>query len=104
MVLGRWYGAQGRAEGGREESRLVQDEEITIRNKYKSQKRDPSSSSTSPMPRNPQASPSMGTTNMDVDDEDNAKRKTVSGNDDSAKKKHRGGIEVMNSGIDVSEI
>ena len=105
VVLGRWYGTQGLAEGGREEPRLAQDEEITqIQNKYKSQKQDPSSSSTSPTPSNPQASPSTGTINVDVNVEDNAKCSIESANDERVDERHGGGIDVMKSGIDVSEI
>ena len=51
------------------------------------------------MPSNPQTSPSMGTTNMEMSDEDNAKRRIARANDDRANKKHRGGIDVMKSSM-----
>ena len=87
-----------------EEPRLAQVGEITkIQKMQKSQTQDPSSSSTLPMPSNPQTSPSMGTTIVDMNDEDDAKRGIESANDDRANKKHRGGI-VMKSGVDVSRM
>ena len=46
----------------------------------------------------------MGSTIMEMSDEDNAKRIIERADDDRVNKRHRGGIDVMNSGIDVSEI
>ena len=56
------------------------------------------------MASNPQASPSVGTTNLEMSDEDNAKRSIEHANDERANKKHRSGIDVMKFGIDVSDL
>ena len=80
-------------------------EEITqIRKKHKREEQEPASSSTSPIPSTSQASPPVGATNMDMDDGRDAKRGAENAADDEARKKHRGNIEGMGLGIDVSEI